>query len=498
VCIEAAELPCDANSQCNTLFGDSYVCVGGAGAGSCVDTRSSECASIIWPKDAGGAEWDHDKVALLGSIMPLGELFREFESHENAIELAINDVNSTSTLPGERKIAWIACNSGGDPDLAVAAAKHLSTGIGVPAIVGPAFSESVLKVATEVTVAAGVFMITPTATSPSITTLDDNGLVWRPIPSDVYQANALVDWVVEVQDPPPDKVVFLAKRGAYGEGLLLAAQERLEQALPAGGFTPITYADPATLNEEAWLSELGGLIDAAAQEVPDTIIIAGTREAGEIVGSYVTDWSEVSVEQRPELPVFLVTHEAVSVLEQTLEAFDADPTTQMLLYEQLQGVAPILLDEENFQIYNGKYKVAFEHEDASTSSSLSYDAAVLTMLSMATIEAGVKIKGSSVAAGMKRLVNPTGEPISYGDEPAGASFIADARAILDQGGDVDLKGVSGTLDFNLDAGELRVDLNNWHLSEKTSGVPTDAVLDVARIYQLDDAPGERGVWTALE
>ncbi|MCB9754373.1 MAG: ABC transporter substrate-binding protein [Myxococcales bacterium] len=492
ICVEAAEIECTGNTQCGDLFGSSFVC--GAdeeGAARCVNTTTAECEPIIWPED-----WDHDKVVILGTVMPVGELFAALvQPLENAVQLAIQDFNKTTELPGGRKIAWVACNSNGVPDLAVAASDHLANRLHAPAIIGPIFSENVIKVATEVTIPAGTFTITPAASSPSITTLDDDDLVWRPISSDVYQASAIADWVTKVQDPAPDSVVFLAKDDAYGQGLLIDAGGRIEQNV--GSFTSITYSNPATLTTEELTAEYGAVIGQTFALAPDTVIIAGTSEAQEFILGYLLVWGDLPEAERPALPVFLVPHAGVPILESTLESVP-DPLLQQLLYTKLAGVAPIIHDVENFAVYNSRYKVLFGNKDAITSSSLSYDAALVTILAMATVDGQERVTGAGIASGMARLVDKAGTPISFGDDPVGLSFIRDARNILEQGGGVDLKGVSGELDFDLSTGEVRVNLINWKLIERSAGDPSDALIAPNNVYVLNDEPATDGNWISCE
>ena len=492
VCVEAAQIECTSNTQCGDLFGSSFVCgLGEEGAARCVNTTTSECEPIVWPE-----EWDHDKVVLLGSIMPVGELFADIvQPLENAVELAIQDFNKTTELPGGRKIAWIACNSGGVAEQAAAAAEHLSNAVGVPAIVGPIFSENVIEVASEVTVPAGVFTITPAASSPSITTLNDDGLVWRPISSDVYQASALSDWVLTVREPKPDSVVFLAKNDAYGQGLLIDAGGKIEGGVSS--FTSISYSNPATLTEDELVAEYGAVIGQAFAANPDTIVIAGTNEAAELILGYLLVWGDIPEAQRPELPTFLVSHGAVPILESALEAA-GDPLLQQLLYTKLFGVAPIIHDPVNFDVYNSRYKVLFGNKDAITSSSLAYDAALVPILAMATIDGQDRVTGAAIADGIARLVDKSGAVISFGDDPVGLSFIRDARNTLEQGGGVDLKGVSGELDFDLSTGEVRVNLINWSLVPKSVDDPSDALLAPANVYVLGDEPATSGVWVTCE
>src|SRR5690606_29904521 len=108
---------------------------------------------------------------------------------------------------------------------AQASLTHLSETVGAPVVIGPIFSELVLGLA-EQAKTSGTLMISPTATAKTITDLDDDGLVWRTIPSDVYQANALADRLLAL-DPAPAKVALVYKDDAYGTLLHNDAVTRL-------------------------------------------------------------------------------------------------------------------------------------------------------------------------------------------------------------------------------------------------------------------------------
>src|SRR5262249_36490072 len=137
---------------------------------------------------------------VFGTIFPLtggdGSTGRPMRS---SVDLAINDfkVNGNGILPepggtARRPLVAVHCDDHGESERALAAARHLPDVVGVPAIVGAAFSGITIDVATEVTIARGTLLLSPSATSAAITELADDGLVWRLSPSDTLQSKALV------------------------------------------------------------------------------------------------------------------------------------------------------------------------------------------------------------------------------------------------------------------------------------------------------------------
>jgi branched-chain amino acid transport system substrate-binding protein len=74
---------------------------------------------------------------------------------------------------------------------AVDAATKLVNVENVAGIVGALMSGTTLAAANSVVVPTGIMQISPTATSPEMTSLSDNDWVFRVVPSDAYQGQVL-------------------------------------------------------------------------------------------------------------------------------------------------------------------------------------------------------------------------------------------------------------------------------------------------------------------
>lgn len=475
---------CTLNTECEAALGDGFLCV----EGTCITALSDECQQLIWP-----SQGSHDKVVLLASIIPASPPFDAITVPlQNAVQLAIEDYNRTTDLPGGRRIAWLACDDAGKADKAIAAAQHLTGTLKVPAIVGPVFSEQVIDVATQVTIGAGTFLITPSATSKQITTLDDNDLVWRPISSDVYQANALADRTTELM---PGRVAMLGKADAYGKGIISDVTKVLNPVLGAK-FKSFEYPDPVSKTPQEIMAEYAAILtDAwgAKGSHPDHMLIAGTSEAINLVLGTLVAWGGEN--PPPTFPRFIVTHGAVPSMEDIVNnAPDALKTTLMA---NVEGVAPDVLDPQNFAAFNTRYKIRFNDNDAITASSLGYDAAMVTIFAMAAIPADDPVTGAAIAANVAKLVDPMGTKVSFDDvDGTELVFIKKAHNALVSNKTVDLKGVSGELTFDLKTGEVRTNVIGWGLTPKM-GMPTVPVLTPMRVYVLDPPPKTTGKWMDL-
>lgn len=491
---ETAGVECQVNTDCDMdqRCGDGN---------TCLSLLSEECTILEYPDN----EFDRDSVVFLGSIMPTGEPFSELVIPlQNATQLAIEDFNNTTSLPGNRQIAWVGCESTGGATVAENAARHLVDNAGVPAIIGPIFSESVIQIAEQVTVDSDVFVITPTGSAELITGLADNNLVWRVTPSDVYQAEGIRDRVVE---EAPDRLLVLAKDDAYGNGLLGAVQGGLVADLPDTEIFVSTYENPAAFaTQEELLSSYGAVLGAALGEVAQSageymgpedhythVLILGTSEAEALIVSYLGVWAQLFSAFAP-MPRFIVSHGAVPTMEAIVENLGVPKGTEALaplrplLHANLEGTSPDIFDPDNFNAFNIRYKIRFMNEDALTSSSLSYDSTLAAIFAMVTADPEMPLTGTAIATGMASLADASGTEVSFAG--AGLTFIQTARNELAAGSTVDLQGVSGALNWDPGNGELRANILGWDLL----GTPDDSQIAPCRVYVLEDAPATDGTW----
>lgn len=489
---------CALNSECN----DDQRC---NSAGACVNLLSPECDILQWPDDG------HDDVVFLGSIMSTSGIFAALvQPLENAVQLAIEDFNdhSGAGLQDGSKIAWVGCDASAGVDAALAAAEHLRDNVETPAIIGPIFSEQVREIAEQVTVPAGMFVISPTASASSLSNFDDDNLVWRVTPNDVYQANALIDRFVSDLSPTPQRLLVLNKDDAYGNELRDLIQTDLVTNLPNVYFA--SYPGPETFaSREDLLSSYGEVLGIAlsqpgiaqsggAYNSPDDhythILILGTSEAEAFIVSYLGIWAQTYAPFPVPFPLITTSHGAVPNLPAIVANVGVAPGTEPLLplrpllFSSVRGTSPNIFDPDNFTAFNIRYRIRFNDQDAITSSSLGYDATMATMFAMVTVPEDQAVTGAGIAAGMASLNDPMGTPISFGDPVA--VFIQDARNALAAGNTVDLQGVSGALDWDPDNGEIRANVLGWRLGA-TPDMPS---LDPYCLYLLDAAPAEEGTW----
>ena len=103
-----------------------------------------------------------------------------------------------------------------DAAAAATAATNLVTGENVAAIMGADCSGVTIAIANNVAVPNGVVMVSPSATSPALTTIEDDGYFFRTAPSDARQGEVMAD---VVNEQGIDTVAVTYTNNDYGKGL---------------------------------------------------------------------------------------------------------------------------------------------------------------------------------------------------------------------------------------------------------------------------------------
>lgn len=466
---------CNVDAECQAAFDETVVC---GVENLCAPLTTERCELRIRPEAAP------EDLVYIGSVLPrTGTYAGMGVPLENAVQLAIEDWNDTSILPGGKRVAWVACDSLGRPDDAAAATRELVRA-GVTAIVGPALSAETIAVA-NVTAPADVMLMSPTASARVLAQLNDQGLAWRTIGNDAVQAAGLADRIAAL-DPAPQRVVTMVKNDLYGQTLLDDLSPRVTEALPDAVLVTLLYSEiDAFADTNELLSEYGARVAMAFDSEPDTIVILGSVEARELVLFYLEAWA--NADPRPPLPRFVVSSEAVPMLEPIVAGVsDSFKTTLM---ESLEGVTHATRDADAYGPFEIRYGIRFGDQAAGLDAGLAYDATMSLLLALSALPAGDGT-GREIADAMARISDPAAPEVAFGET---FNFIDTVQQELEAGNNVRLRGVSGLLDFDLGSGDLRRELDGWDV-ETVSGMTR---LRARRRYVLDPAPSINGTWMEL-
>jgi branched-chain amino acid transport system substrate-binding protein len=152
-------------------------------------------------------------------------------------ELAMKEASDSGKLPGGITLNPTRADSTCiDAAAATTAAQRLVSSQGVAAIVGADCSGVTTAIANNVAVPAGVVMVSPSATSPALSTIEDNGFFFRTAPSDARQGEILA---AVVKEKGIDEVAVTYTNNDYGKGFADAFAKAFEAA---GGTVAISAA----------------------------------------------------------------------------------------------------------------------------------------------------------------------------------------------------------------------------------------------------------------
>lgn len=145
---------------------------------------------------AGAASAEDVKLGIsLGFTGPLESMAPGMAS---GAELAMKEVTDSGLLLDGSTVTAVQGDSTCiDAAAATATVERLITAEGVKGIVGGMCSGEAIASLQNVAVPNGVVMISPSATSPALSTIEDNGLFFRTSPSDARQGEVMAEIMME-------------------------------------------------------------------------------------------------------------------------------------------------------------------------------------------------------------------------------------------------------------------------------------------------------------
>ncbi|ASJ72652.1 ABC transporter substrate-binding protein [Granulosicoccus antarcticus] len=317
-------------------------------------------------------------------------------------ELAVAEVSASGKLlDGSTVTAVRADTTCIDAAAASSAIERLITVDKVAGVVGGDCSGVTTAALTNVAVPNGMVMVSPSATSPSLTTVEDNGLFFRTAPSDARQGVVMSDIIMSRGF---NEVALTYTNNDYGKGLADSFQEAFEAA---GG--SVTISTSHEDGKADYSAEVGALA-AAGGEV---LVVAGYLDQGGkgmIQASLDTGAFDTFV-----LPDGMVGTALPEAIGSDLDgSFGQAPGTDS------EGAGKLV-------------ELAKDGYDATSPfAAESYDAAALIMLAM---QAAGSTDPQKYKDTIMSVANAPGEKIYPGE-------LGKALEILADGGDVDYVGAS--------------------------------------------------------
>ena len=330
---------------------------------------------------------------------------------QNAANLAVKQVNDQGGLLDGKAVA-IYGDTTGSSQGAVDAAQKLANVENVPIVMGALMSGTTIAAAEAVFIPSGIVQISPTATSPAMTDMKDNDLVYRIVPSDNFQGQVLAQMVL---DEGIDKVAVTYVNNDYGVGI---GQTFMDAYKKAGG--EIVAEVKHEEKKNSYRSELATLAKGGADQL---VVIAYAGDSGgkivkqSIEGGLFTNFIGTDG-LRDELLIKDVGADALKTSFFSSPTSPADNPAQKTLHEAF-----------NAEYGSGADKAFVDQ---------TYDATFLTLLA---IEKAGTADRTAMAAALRDVASAPGEKVGPGEW-------AKAKALLKDGKDIDYDGAGGSYDFD--------------------------------------------------
>jgi branched-chain amino acid transport system substrate-binding protein len=354
------------------------------------------------------------KVGFLGGFT--GPLKSMTPAIYKAAKLAVKHVNDQGgVFDGEKIIMPNADTTCADTSAAAKAAEDLVNGENVTALVGALCSSATISAAENVAIPAGVTIISPASTSPAITSLNDNDLVFRTTPSDLYQGSVMARllWSKGIK-----RIAITYVNNDYGKGFA----DALSAAFSAIG-GKIDANEPHEEGKTDYRAEIRTL---AASGVETLVVLAYANGSGQTI-----------IRQAVESGYFNLFVGGDGMVNNTLiSAIGADKLRGMI------ATKPGVPDTTSARVFK-KLAWGDDLNPTSTFAAQSYDAAFLLALA---IEKHGSAKREGLSKALRAVASSPGEIILPGEWQK-------AKALLKAGKEINYEGATGSLEFD-EAGDV--------------------------------------------
>lgn len=363
---------------------------------------------------------------VVGMINPQSGALESFgPSLEKSVRLAFDQLNEQLKQQGVEFVLEVR-----DSATNVTTARQQATELveaGAQAIIGAAGSANSMAVS-EVTIAKGVLQISGASSSPTISHLDDDDLVFRTISSDSFQGKVLAD---EIWNDGVRRVAILYLDNTYGESLA----DILETSFRGEVVARAAYAEGIKVS-----AKLGQTLSQLYSSRPEAIVLIGYAEDG---AQWLSEWQPSTFDGS-----WYLTDGTKS--EELAAQVGAEKV------EGIKGTAPAVGSGPQGEVFRQAYRERYG-EDPGLYADAYYDAAMLT--GMALFKASQSSSGEPRVL-LREISSPPGVEL-------GADHLTQTVLRLVAGEAIDYVGASGALDFD-DNGDVPGNVEIWRFE---SGEP---------------------------
>ncbi|WP_020560765.1 ABC transporter substrate-binding protein [Thiofilum flexile] len=360
------------------------------------------------------AVWAEEDVkigVLMGFTGPIESLA---PTMAGSAELALKEISDSGAFLGGKKIVPVRADSSCvDAAAATATAERLASSEKVVAFIGPTCSGETTAVVNNVSAPNGIPTISPSATSPALTTVEDKGVFFRTAPSDARQGEVLAQ---VAKDRGINEIAITYTNNDYGKGLSESFSKAFEKL---GGKVTINAA-----HEDGKADYSAEVAALAASGAKDLAVFGYLDQGGKGI---IQNALDTGAFKRFVMGDGMVGEKLAADLGKDMEgSFGTMAGGEYAGSEAWNKIA----ESAKIDPKGGPYRAE------------SYDAAAVLALAM---QAAKSTDRAAIIAKIKEVANAPGEKILPGELGKGLKILAD-------GGDIDYVGATN-IEFD-DVGDV--------------------------------------------
>ncbi len=380
----------------------------------------SACSSL----EVDLAEIEYNDPVRIGVLLPLSIERAGEESAYLATVFAAEEINSQGGVLG-RDIEIVVRDDAASETRGVREAQQLFEE-GIDIIVGPAWSSVTLAVTNQVTIPNGMLLISHSATSPRITQLDDNGLVWRLPPSDSFQGRLGAEYVCNNLNKKT--VGILYSSSAWATDLAAEFKKTFEECAGENSVVSfVTYPE----GQDWTIYDFEPHLDELFQNRPEAIyLVSYSKDGAKITNDiYYGDYLSDSY-----MPSFFSNDGPYG--------FDFLVNGHPEILNGMRGTQPAGdLDDPNYQLFINNYVNRFGFRPEPFSEQI-YDA--IYLIAYAGLSAG-SFEPDAIASQL-RNVSGYSQGVPYSE--INVNEFLRGKELIEEGSDIDYNGASGEINFD--------------------------------------------------
>ncbi len=350
----------------------------------------------------------------LGLIAPMQNYPEYVQDLIDAANLAINEINTNGGVLG-KDLKLIVRGSNSDNATTIKEANDLIDNEDVVSL-SLLNSARTLLVFEQVMNTKDVMNISPNSTSPEISTINDNNLVWRTTPSDVFTGKIAAKYVKSTLQI--SEIATLHINNTYGTGLVSEFKTYFESL---GGTVlseqSFDYLDSYDMYDFKPILDL-----LFANQPPLIYVITTGNEASKI-------FTQINIEN-----YFTDDYKPIIMCAEGTKSSSLLVNSPTNIIDQMIGTAPSGLVNAEFE---SNFEAFIGHKPTIDATNNMYDAIYLMAYAMLASESADP-----------NVFKTKMQEISKGGDIVGVNKFAEAKAKIEAGTDINYNGASGKIDFD--------------------------------------------------